>query len=185
MEGTALQRFEQLVVQHQRDMVNFHYRFVGDRYQAEDLAQDTFLKAYKKFHTLNEFEKAKSWLMAIARNVVIDFYRRNKDKTIALDETLTISHPQSTTIDHTEDIGHAELGRQLSRCIDQLVKEDRAIVRLLYYEGFTYQEIGDLLGINQNTLKSRLHRARKVLLRVIQSDKALVDVAMEYGMSKT
>lgn len=183
MENTALQQFEDLVTRYQRDMVNFHFRFVGDRFEAEDLAQDTFLKAYKKFSTLKEPGKVRSWLMAIARNVVIDHYRKNKEKTIVFDETLHTSYPEAVTVDHTDQIGRAELSRQLAQCIDQLVKEDRAIVRLLYYEGFSYQEIGKLLGINQNTLKSRLHRARKALLGVIKSDKALADVAMQYGGS--
>ncbi|MEK7125034.1 MAG: RNA polymerase sigma factor [Patescibacteria group bacterium] len=176
-----MQRFEQLVAQYQRTMVNFHFRFVGDKFQAEDLAQDTFLKAYKKFHTLKDPDKVKSWLMAVARNVVIDFYRRNKDKTVVLDESLHVTHPEATTVDYQDQISQAELSRQLAQCIDRLVKEDRAIVRLLYYEGFSYQEIGELLGINQNTLKSRLHRARKALLGVIKSDRALADAAMEYG----
>ena len=180
MQTHELRKFEEIVNQYQGDLINFHYRFVGNRPEAEDLAQDTFIKAYKKFHTLQEPNKVKSWLFMIARNTVIDFFRRNKNKAFALDSTILENIPEATTIDYHERVANMEVSKELDRCIAQLVKEDRAIIKLLYYEGFSYKEISGLLKINQNTLKSRLHRARKILLETIQANPALKETTLEY-----
>ena len=180
MQPQELRKFEEIVNQYQRDLVNFHYRFVGNRMESEDLAQETFIKAYKKFHTLKEPNKLKSWLFQIARNTVIDFFRKNKNRPFALDSAILENIPETTAVDYQERVANMEVSKELEHCIEQLVKEDRAIIKLLYYEGFSYKEIGELLHINQNTLKSRLHRARKILLVSIQASPALKDVVTEY-----
>ena len=181
MQAQELRQFEEIVNQYQRDLVNFHYRFVGNRPEAEDLAQDTFIKAYKKFDTLKEPDKIKSWLFMIARNTVIDFFRRNKNKPFALDSTILENIPETASVDYQSRVAQMEVSKELERCISQLIKEDRAIIKLLYYEGFSYKEIGELLHMNQNTLKSRLHRARRILLGAIQANPALRETVVEYA----
>jgi RNA polymerase sigma-70 factor (ECF subfamily) len=180
MEIQKLKEIEDLVNEHQREIIGFHYRFVGNLADAEDLAQETFIKAYKKINTLKDYKKAKSWLYSIARNTVIDFFRKNKNKEVALSDALleSIAATATTAATYQEKAISNEISKELDRCIDRLVKEDRAIVRLLYYEGFSYKEIADLLNINENTLKSRLHRARKVLLEMIRTSKPLGDIAL-------
>ena len=172
-------QFEDIVTEYQRDLINFHYRFVNNRMEAEDLAQDTFIKAYKKFHTLQNPGKLKSWLFQIARNTVIDFFRKNKNREIAIDNQIIENFAQTTTAEFQDKMANLEVSKELERCIGQLIKEDRAIIKLLYYDGFSYKEISELLSINQNTLKSRLHRARKILLEAISANPALKDVATE------
>ena len=180
MQAQELIKFEEIVNLYQRDLVNFHYRFVGNRYEAEDLAQETFIKVYKKFGTLKEPDKLKSWLFQIARNTVIDFFRKNKNRPFALDSAILENIPETTAVDYQERVANMEVSKELEHCIEQLVKEDRAIIKLLYYEGFSYKEIGELLNINQNTLKSRLHRARKILLVSIEASPALKETVLEY-----
>ena len=180
MQAQELIKFEEIVNLYQRDLVNFHYRFTGNRYEAEDLAQETFIKVYKKFGTLKEPDKLKNWLFQIARNTVIDFFRKNKNKPFALDSAILENIPETTTVDYQERVANIEVSKELEHCIDQLVKEGRAIIKLLYYEGFSYKEIGELLHINQNTLKSRLHRARKILLASIEASPALKETVLEY-----
>ncbi len=180
MQVNEPRKFEDIVNDYQRDLVNFHYRFVNNRMEAEDLAQETFIKAYKKFHTLNEPNKLKSWLFSIARNTVIDFFRRNKNKPFALDTTILENIPETTAVDYQDKVANLEVSKELDKCIEQLVKEDRAIIKLLYYDGFSYKEICELLNINQNTLKSRLHRARKILLTAIRDSVVLAETVLEY-----
>ncbi len=180
MNAQQLQKFEGVVNQYQKDMVNFHYRFVGNRFEAEDLAQETFIKAYLKFDSLNEPEKLKGWLFSIARNTAIDFFRKNKNKAILLDSPFLENIPDTGDISHQDRVANLEISRELDSCIDTLVSEDRAIVKLLYYDGFTYKEIGELLKMNQNTLKSRLHRARGVLLETIKTNQVLKNTVLEY-----
>src|SRR3989344_7051101 len=122
----------------------------------------------------------KSWLFSIARNVTIDFFRRNKNHSIPLDSTILENYARATAVDYRTDVMDSEVSREFQKTLTQLSEEDRTIVRLLYYEGFSYKEICDLLHINQNTLKSRLHRARKVLLAAIQANELLREVAVDY-----
>ncbi len=180
MRLQLLEQFEKVVGQYQRDIINFHYRLCGNRFEAEDLAQETFIKAYKKLESLKEQEKMKSWLFSIARNVTIDFFRRNKEKSVPLDSVIMENYARATAVDYRQDVMHGEVSQELQKCMTLLSEEDRMIVKLLYYEGFSYKEICDLLQINQNTLKSRLHRARKVLLAAVQANDLLREVAIEY-----
>lgn len=171
-----LKKIEDLVSQYQREMINFHYRFTGNRQDAEDLAQETFIKVYKKIGSLKENEKERSWIYAIARNTAIDFFRKNKNKALALGDAVLENASVATTTDFEEGLIKNETERELQKYINRLVNEDKTIVKLLYYEGFTYKEIANLLDINENTLKSRLHRARKVLLEMIRTSKPLGDL---------
>lgn len=180
MRQELLGQFEKIVQEHQRDIVNFHYRLVGNRFEAEDLAQETFIKAYKRFDTIEEMSKVKSWLFRIARNTTIDFFRRNKNYSIPLDSLILENYVRATAVDYRQEVMDKEVSQELQKSLSVLTKEDQTIVKLLYYEGFSYKEICNLLGINQNTLKSRLHRARKVLLAAIQANKLLQEVAVEY-----
>jgi RNA polymerase sigma-70 factor (ECF subfamily) len=171
MRSPDLEKIEKLINDYQKEIINFHFRLVGNRFDAEDLAQETFIKAYKKLDTLKNPEKTKSWLYSIARNTVMDFFRKNKNREVGESNALLENIAQATATDLQDYAAEREISKELERFIDKLVKEDRAIIRLLYYEGFTYKEIVKLLNINENTLKSRLHRARKVLLEMIRTSK--------------
>jgi len=173
MRIDLLEKFEELVGASQRDIVNFHYRLVGNRTEAEDLAQETFIRAYKKFESLKEIAKARGWIYQIARNVTIDFFRRHGGREIPLDTEILEYYTQKTAVDHEKELFHLELSREMAKCIDKLAKDEQLIVKLLYFEGFSYKEIANLLQINQNTLKSRLHRARQALLAIVQTNQRL------------
>lgn len=181
-----MRKFEEVVSEYQKSIINFHYRFIGDRYEAENLAQDTFIKAYLKFATLKDKKKLKSWLFSIARNVVIDFFRRNKNREIAFGNEIVENFIETAGADYQiqnqiqNQIDKDEVALELEKCIDQLSAQDKTLIKLLYYEGFSYREISDLLKINQNTLKSRLHRARTLLFEIIKGNDLLKDLALEY-----
>lgn len=179
MAKTELSQFEQIVEKYQRDIINFQYRLVGNRFEAEDLAQETFIKAYKNFKNLKEPEKVKSWLFSIARNTTMDFFRKNKNKDILM-ENEVLQNLDKASGSYDAQLANSEISRELEKCINMLVAQDKAIVKLLYYDGFSYKEICELLKINENTLKSRLHRARKVLFEIIQADAGLKDVLLNY-----
>ena len=164
------ENFEQIVARYQRDIINFHYRFTGNRYEAEDLAQDTFIKAYKKLDTLKEPGKLKSWLYHIARNTAVDFFRKHKNRAIPVDhEILANLASVSETPNYEELIEQNSLGKELKDCVNLLREEEKTLINLLYYHDFSYKQIGKMLGINQNTLKSRLRRARLSLFDIIKN----------------
>ena len=181
MRLQLLEQFEELVKKYQKDILNFHYRLVGNRMEAEDLAQETFIKAYRNMESLKEFVKARSWLYSIARNVTIDFFRRNKDRSIPLDNVMLENYAVATAVDQREEVLNSEVSKELKKVLENLNEQDKRIVKLLYYEGFSYKEIGELMQMNENTLKSRLFRARKVLLAAIQSNELLRNVAIHHS----
>jgi RNA polymerase sigma-70 factor, ECF subfamily len=181
MRLDQLNNFEDVVRIHQREVVNFLYRLVGNRFEAEDLAQDTFVKAYKKFNSIKDSEKVRSWLFSIARNNAVDFFRRKKEKNIALDNTVLENWAQDNAVEFSAHVINAELSKELQTCIATLNSEDQTIIRLLYFEGFSYKEIAELMRMNNNTLKSRLHRARKALLVAIKENVALKDIVVQYS----
>lgn len=163
--------FENLVLKHQREIINFHYRFVRNRAEAEDLAQETFIKAYFRLPSLKEPEKFRSWLYQIARNLVIDFYRRNKKRMgdLRMDDAILAVVGEKNRAEMQADILDREVQQGLEKCIGMLTTEEQKLVKLLYYEGFSYDEMAEMLQINGNTLKSKLFRARKVLAELITS----------------
>ncbi|HLC95685.1 MAG TPA: sigma-70 family RNA polymerase sigma factor [Patescibacteria group bacterium] len=181
MNTELLAKFEEIVRQYQKDIVNFHYRLVGNRFEAEDLAQQTFLKAYNKFDSLKEQEKVKSWLYSIARNVTIDFFRKNKNRAVPLDDLIMDNYARTTAVDYRNEVLAKELSQEIRKCVAKLPAEDQRIVKLLYFEGFSYKEIGNMMNINQNTLKSRLHRARKLIASAIQENPLLKDIVPAYA----
>lgn len=175
MKPQELKNFEDAVNLYQKSIINFHYRFTSDRFEAENLAQETFIKAYLKFDTLKNPSKLRSWLFSIARNVVIDFFRKNKNREIAFGNELIDNFIETADISSHDQVEIDEISRELKKCVDQLSVQDRMLIKLLYFEGFSYKEISQILQINQNTLKSRLHRARAILLESIQSNNLLRD----------
>ena len=180
MAKTLAGQFEEVVEKYQKDIINFHYRLIGSRFEAEDLAQDTFIKAYKNFKSLKEPEKIKGWLFSIARNTAMDFFRKNKKKDILMENETLQNLSKDTVPSYETNLINSEVSRELEKCINMLVAQDKAIVKLLYYDSFSYKEICELLHINENTLKSRLHRARKTLLGIIQADASLKDALLNY-----
>lgn len=161
--------FEQVVLEYQRDIINLHYRFTGNRYEAEDLAQETFIKAYKKLHTLKEPEKLKSWLFHIARNTAVDFFRKNKNRAIPVDHEVLVSLAGTENPNYNELVEQNSTGKEIRGCVNMLKDEEKVLIKLLYYHDFSYKQISKMLNINQNTLKSRLRRARGSLLDIIKN----------------
>lgn len=184
MTPRALKKFEDIVNKYQKSIINFQYRFTGDRFEAENLAQETFIKAYLNFETIKNPDKIKSWLFSVARNVVIDFFRKNKNREIAFGNEIIenfVETASSANLNSLVEID--EISKELNKCVDQLSAQDRMLIKLLYFEGFSYKEIGQLMKINPNTLKSRLHRARAILLEAIQANDLLRDTAVQYSHS--
>jgi len=99
MTSRELRKFEEIVNQYQKSIVNFHYRFVGDRFEAENLAQETFIKIYLKYKTLKNVGKLKSWIYSIARNIVIDFFRKNKNREIAFTNEIIQNFVDKNSVD--------------------------------------------------------------------------------------
>lgn len=140
-----------------RVCLRFAYRYAKNRTEAEDIAQDALLRAWRRRSTLRDAGSRKQWLAAIVRNEAFrEFGRRRPDPI----DTIEVAHGS----DDERVLATVERA-DLHAAIDRLNNRDRQLVRLRYDEDLTQAAIARRLGIPENTVKVQLHRARDRLRR--------------------
>ena len=141
----------------------FSYRLTGDKTQAEDLAQETFLKAWRFIERYTAETNAKAWLFRICRNAFINEWRSRKTQP----RTRDIEDPAVRLLPVAETPRNERMGDEVMLAINGLSPNFRTVV-LLDLEDFTYEEIAAILDIPIGTVRSRLHRARNVLAKKLE-----------------
>ncbi len=165
--------YRELIRRYERPVFSLILRMVRDRQLAEDLSQETFIKAMNAIATYRPEFKFSSWIFKIANNAAIDQLRRRSVQTLSLDGA-----PNATTPDEIEatvlQVGDRsesalaalearELGSSIERAIGQLRPEYRSCILLRHVEGLAYEEIAQLLDLPLGTVKTYIHRARHEL----------------------
>lgn len=137
-------------------------RMTRNRSDAEDLVQEVYLRAYRRFHQFEERSSLKAWMFTILRNTFISQYRKNgrQPATISLDD-LTQVPSDGRPNDHTR--GTEVLHDDLHAALDRLSDGSRTVLLLAYAEGLKYREIAQVMNCPLGTVMSRLFRARKQL----------------------
>jgi RNA polymerase sigma-70 factor, ECF subfamily len=162
----------ELVQRFERPVYSLIVRMVRDPATAEDLAQEVFVKAFRRLNTFDPQWKFSSWLFKIAHNATIDHLRRGVPETVPLEveEDGAGGHGSLSAVladEASEDPGAAaqrrDLGRSLERAITKLRPEYRQAVLMFYAHGASYQDICEVTGLPLGTVKTNLHRARKEL----------------------
>jgi RNA polymerase sigma-70 factor (ECF subfamily) len=154
--------FSMLVEAYQKPVYNLCYRMLGNHRDAEDAAQETFLRAYKNLHRYDSQRKFSTWLLTIASNYCIDQYRRRKLPTLSYDGLPVPDIPEKSSGVETwmiEDEKH----ESVKTLLETLKPKDRSAVIMRYWYDFSYEEIADALSLSISAVKSRLHRSRKEL----------------------
>ena len=149
-----------------------------NRADAEDLVQETYLKAYQKFHQYKPGTNIKAWLYRILTNTYITSYRKAQ-RSPKRASTDTVEDWQTGLKSAEVEALEALPSAQLREALDSLSEEHRMVVLMADVEGMSYKEIAEELGVPMGTVMSRLNRARKNLRS------ALADVAAEYGIGGT
>jgi RNA polymerase sigma-70 factor (ECF subfamily) len=166
--------FGELVQLHQNAVYNLAYRILGNRVEAEDAAQETFLRAYANLERYDMARPFRTWLLSITSNFCIDRLRRRRLKWLSIDEPL----PPRTVL-HSEEIEPeaaaiaSERTALIQSLLAELSPEHRAAVVLHYWYDYSYQEIAEMLRTTESAIKSRLFRARQTLaakLTALQPD---------------
>jgi RNA polymerase sigma-70 factor (ECF subfamily) len=165
--------YRELVRRYERPVFALLYRMVRDRELAEDLAQETFIKALNAIDSYRPEFKFSSWIFKIANNAAIDHLRRRELDTLSLDgsphaETpeamqataLQIGARQESPLDAVEA---RELGGAIEAAIGRLRPEYRSCILLRHVEGRAYEEIAEILNLPLGTVKTYIHRARNEL----------------------
>ena len=161
--------WEAIVRQYWRKVFNVAYKFVGKHDEAEDLAQDIFLKLFKSLDTFDRRANFQTWLISVSRNLCIDHYRsiRKERETIDRDVDAGELSPTSADTGPYAALEHADRRALLRRALDELPPTLRSAVVLRDIQELSYQEIAVQLGLPEGTVKSRINRGRLELARQI------------------
>jgi RNA polymerase sigma-70 factor, ECF subfamily len=153
--------FARLVEAYQGPVYNLAYRMLGNAAEAEDAAQETFVRVYTKLHTYQPERKLSSWIFSIASHYCIDRLRRRGRATwLSLDDDPLATVLPSDDDDPEDSAIRQETRDEIQELVEQLAPAYRVPLILRYWQGLSYQEIAEVLGLSVQAVKSRLHRAR-------------------------
>ncbi len=161
--------FTTLVKKYQKRVHALAWRKVGDFHIAEELAQDTFLKAYQKLGTLKNPNQLAGWLYVITNRLCIAWHRKQKSPMESL-ETTSGEEIEEMSYRHYEDEAREKAAvedrrERVNALLEKLPESERTVVTLHYLGEMTSKAIGEFLGVSPNTVRSRLQRARNRLLK--------------------
>jgi RNA polymerase sigma-70 factor, ECF subfamily len=137
----------------------------GDAALAEDLAQETFVKAFRNLAAFDTTRRLSSWLLRIAHNTGIDALRKSRPPAVEIDAGGPAAEPAAPPA--ADPVERRALGQALKAALAQLRSDYRTAVILRYEDGLSFQDIGQVLGMPEATARSHVHRARKELARLM------------------
>lgn len=161
--------FDDEIIPHMDALYNFALRLTTDPNDAEDLVQDTIVKAYRFFSSYEKGTNAKAWMFRILKNSFINNYRKTSKKPSQVDYDEVSSYYESIRAESTqtsdlESLMFREMmDDDLSTALTRLPEDFRTVVLLCDVEGYTYEEIANMLDVPIGTIRSRLHRGRNLL----------------------
>ncbi len=154
--------FTGLLEAYQRPVFNLCYRMLGNAQDAEDAAQETFLRAYQSLKRYDNNRPFSTWLLSIAAHYCIDQIRKRRVQIVSVEDLPTPDLPEpSPGMEST--LSKKEEQQRIKAVIGKLDEMDRAAVVMYYWYDFSYEEICQALSLSMSALKSRLHRARRMM----------------------
>ena len=156
-----------LVGKYQKSIHALACRKIRDFHYAEEIMQDTFLRAYKKLPTLKNPNQFSGWLHVIANRLCLDWMRSQKSVMQSLEDTPVEEIERSSYTHHVSEQWETERTKSchalVKKLLEKLPENERTVVTLYYLDEMSTREIGRFMGVSVNTITSRLHRARKRL----------------------
>ncbi|MCF8217220.1 MAG: sigma-70 family RNA polymerase sigma factor [Chlorobium sp.] len=163
------QEFQEEAVAHINSLYNYALHLTINPDDAEDLVQETYLKAYKFFNSFERGTNCKAWLFKILKNNYINRFRKNSREPGKVDYDLikdfyhSIKDVRSDTSEADSDYFHSLMHEEVYQALQSLPEEFREVIQLCDIEGFTYEEIANMVESPIGTVRSRLYRGRKLL----------------------
>ncbi len=164
------QVFEELVQKHEKYVYNIAYRMAGNAEEAKDLAQEAFVRAYKAFGRFEPGTSFERWLYRIVANLYIDLVRkRSRHREESLNAPVRTQNGELDRIvpDSTNDpdciLETTAFSGEIQRAVESITPEYRLAVILCDVQGFSYEEIAQILQVSIGTVRSRIHRGRRQL----------------------
>jgi RNA polymerase sigma-70 factor (ECF subfamily) len=158
-----------------RRVYNLSYRYTGRRDEAEDLTQEIFIKVYQNLKSYrSEAGTFQNWVLKVGRNLIIDHYRQTRrfQQTAGTEEMETMNLKDDKAPNPHRAAEQLEASRFLQDGLQALSPELKEAIILRDLEGMAYQEISDLLGIPEGTVKSRINRGRLELAKLLTKRRA-------------
>jgi RNA polymerase sigma-70 factor (ECF subfamily) len=163
------QEFQTEAVPHKDALYNYALKIARNSDDAQDLVQDTYYKAYKSYHQFQDGTNSKAWMFMILKNTFINNYRKLKREPVKVDydevEDIyeSIKSEQSNDNNLDLDFYNNLFDDDLSSALAKLPEKMKEVFLLCDLEGYSYEEISEIVDIPIGTVRSRLHRARKLL----------------------
>jgi RNA polymerase sigma-70 factor (ECF subfamily) len=168
--------FSELVRRYERYVLNLVYRTLGRSEDAEDIAQEAFVKAFLNIKKFKEESKFSTWLSKIVINLCMDKIREKANKEENLEEGVWLTIPQSSYYSPEETVERLEIQEWIKKAVMNLPEDLRIVFVLREFEDLSYQEISEMLDIPIGTVESRLYRARMKLRSLLKDLKTLEEV---------
>ncbi|MDX1437118.1 MAG: sigma-70 family RNA polymerase sigma factor [Anaerolineales bacterium] len=158
--------FSRLVEVYQAPVYNLCYRMLGNRQDAEDAAQETFMRAFRSIKKYDPQRPFKTWLLTIASRYCIDQYRKRRLPTVDLEPFVDFGLPDAGPGPEAA-LGRKEQDRQMQQVLHRLKPNERACIIMKYWHDMSLEEISEALDLTVPAVKSYLYRARKELARTL------------------
>ncbi|MGH7817301.1 MAG: RNA polymerase sigma factor [Candidatus Binatia bacterium] len=164
-QAGEMSAFEDLVSRYHQKVYMVILGMLRNRDDAQEVAQETFLRAYRKINSFQGGSSFYTWIYRIAVNISIDTQRRYKRNPLDFRESMdgVMEAQNEVAKDPFADVHDRELREKLTKAINDLTPEHKAVIVLRTIEGLSYKDIGEILGCSEGTVMSRLHYARKKL----------------------
>lgn len=164
--------FSRLVEAYQRPVFNLTYRMLGSVEEAEDAAQEAFLRAYSRLGQYDPEMKFSTWLFSIANHYCIDRLRKRRTTQISFDDNPVLQNLEGSDPRPERHALQQEARVEVQALLDRLAPEYRTPLILRYWEDLSYEEIAESMNVTVATVKSRLFRARQQLAAIYQEQES-------------
>ncbi len=146
--------FMKVAALYQKKVFLLAFSFFRNREDALDIVQETFLRFYQRVHLYREGENFQNWLLQIAKNICIDYYRKHRSKNREWDREKPIEEMNLAAQNDQDPFRSSDLRSIFSACLKRLAKKQRMIFVMKHYNHLKYREIAQILGISLGTVKS-------------------------------
>jgi RNA polymerase sigma-70 factor (ECF subfamily) len=155
--------FAWIIERYQVPVYNLCHRMLDDPMEAEDAAQETFLRAYRNLKRFDPERKFINWILTIASNHCVDRIRRRRLRLISMDDLVSDPFVAENAEGPESSMLKQESQEEIQALLRDLRPQDRAMVILKYWYEMSYEEIGEMMSLTVSAVKSRLHRARRAM----------------------
>ncbi len=187
-EDTALVRrtlagdqeaFASIVEKYKDPVFNVAYRMLGNPTEAEDVAQETFVRAYTQLRTYQEGRRFSTWLLSIASHLSIDQLRRRRFLALPLENAPFLEWIADLGAGPEQAALQVEASDEMQKVLSALPTKYRTVLVLRYWYDLSYEEIAEMLGLTSALVKARLHRARELVARTLKAQGLDMTLASE------